>query len=99
MLFLANNVHKKNTPESQDRRNFESVRAPFVIYTCVMTLHSCYNFALVLHEDAFVCSQSEASTFVIFIITWKINSSSTNQKRIMSSFALLIQLHNLNEDE
>ena len=32
----------KKITESQDRGNFESVRALFVIYTRVTTLHSCY---------------------------------------------------------
>ena len=54
--LLVNNVHEKNIAESQDRRNFESVRA-------ICNLHSCYNFALVLHENAPVFSQSEASNF------------------------------------
>ena len=43
ILLLFNKVHKKIT-KSQDRRNFESVCALFVI------LHSCYNFAFVFHE-------------------------------------------------
>ena len=46
----------KNIPESQVRRHCESVRALFVICTRVTTLHSCYNFALVLHENALVVS-------------------------------------------
>ena len=43
IILLFNKVHKKIT-KSQDRRNFESVCALFVI------LHSCYNFAFVFHE-------------------------------------------------
>ena len=41
-------MEKKNA-ESQDRRNFESVRVLLVIFTRVTTLQSCYNFAGVLH--------------------------------------------------
>ena len=52
---------KKNA-ESQERRNFESVRALLVIFTRVTTLQSCYNFAGVLHENAIV----SANQCVIF---------------------------------
>ena len=31
--------------------------------TCVTTLHSCYNFAFVLHENALVFNQSEVHSF------------------------------------
>ena len=41
ILLLFNKVHKKIT-KSQDRRNFESVCALFVICTRVTTLHSCF---------------------------------------------------------
>ena len=54
----------KKHRRSQDRRNFQSVvRSLFVICTRVTTLHSCYNFALVLHENALVFCQSEARNF------------------------------------
>ena len=56
MLSLVNNVHEENIAESQDQRNFESVPT-------ICNLHSCYSFALVLHENAPVFSQSEASNF------------------------------------
>ena len=56
MLLLFNNVHEKKNAESQDRRNFESVRVLLVIFTRVTTLQSCYNFAGVLHENANVSS-------------------------------------------
>ena len=55
-LSLVNNVHEENIAESQDQRNFESVRALLVIFTRVTTLQSCYNFAGVLHEKAIVFS-------------------------------------------
>ena len=53
-------MYTKNIAEGQDRRNFKSVRALFVICTRVTTLHLRYDFALVLHENALVFSQSEA---------------------------------------
>ena len=40
---------------SQDRRKYENVRALFVINFALvlqLNLHSCYNFALVSHENA-----------------------------------------------
>ena len=49
-------MYMEKNAESQDRRNFESVRALLVICTRVTTLHSCYNFAGVLHEYAIVFS-------------------------------------------
>ena len=39
VFYSFNNIHEKKNAESQDRRNFEGVRALFVI-----NLHSCYNF-------------------------------------------------------
>ena len=56
MLLLFNTVHGKKNAESQERRNFESVRALLVICTRVTTLQSSYNFAGVLHENAIVSS-------------------------------------------
>ena len=35
-------------------------------------MHSCYNFVLVLHQNALVLSQSEAHNFFTYIITSKI---------------------------
>ena len=53
MLLLVNNVNEKSITENQDGRNFECLHALFC------NLHSCYNFALMLHENALVLSQSE----------------------------------------
>ena len=50
MLLLVNNVNEKSITENQDGRNFECA---------FCNLHSCYNFALMLHENALVLSQSE----------------------------------------
>ena len=41
MLFLVNNLHEKRISESHDGRNL-AARA-------YCNLHSCYNFAFVLH--------------------------------------------------
>ena len=54
MSLLDNNVktsQKGNT-------NFESVRALFV-----KPLHPCYNFALILHENAIFFSQAKVHKF------------------------------------
>ena len=40
MLLLVYNVHKENVTKSQDRRNFESEREPFVICTRATTSHT-----------------------------------------------------------
>ena len=42
MWLLFNTVHGKKNAESQERRNFESVRALLVICTRVTTSQSCY---------------------------------------------------------
>ena len=60
MLLLATNEREK-TLQSQERRNLKSVRS-------IGYLNWCYNFALVLHEDALIFSQSEAHVFFICII-------------------------------
>ena len=52
-------MYMKNIAESQDSRNFESAHA-------ICNLYSCYNFALVLHENALVYSQSEARNFFMW---------------------------------
>ena len=48
-----NNVHEKNITEVKTDELSKRARA-------ICNLHSCYNFALVLHENAFVFSQLEA---------------------------------------
>ena len=81
MLLRVDNLHekKKNITEShQGRRNFERVRAfaraIFVICTRVTTLYSCYNFALVLHENALVFSQSKAGNIFMYIVSKKMRA-------------------------
>ena len=65
---VINNVHEKKKAESQDRRNFESVRALFVICTRVTTLQSCHNFARALHENAIVFSNQKRVIFFMHVI-------------------------------
>ena len=62
---LINNklLFMKNTVESQDRQNFESVHALFAIYTHASTLHLCY-----IRINALVFSQSEACNCFMHII-------------------------------
>ena len=62
------NVYGKKISEGQERRNFESVRALFVICIRATTLHPLYNFALVLHENALVFSQLEERNLQLFIL-------------------------------
>ena len=54
--------------QSQDGRNLESMRMLFVTCTRVTTLNSCYNLALVLHENALVFSRSESRNFFMYNI-------------------------------
>lgn len=49
MLLFVNNLHEKSNTQSQDRRHFDSPHAMCNLRWC-KTLHSCYNFTLVLHE-------------------------------------------------
>ena len=67
MLLLVI-MYMKKTSGGKERRNFESVRALFVFCPGVTTLDLRYDFALVLHENAFVFSQSEAYNFFMYII-------------------------------
>ena len=54
MLLLVNSLYEKNVMDSQNRRNFDSVRA-------VCNLHSCYM------KNAFVFRQFEANkVFLVY---------------------------------
>ena len=61
MLVLVNDVHEKI---SQTVETDKILRA----CTSVTTLHSCCNFAYVLHENALVFNQSEPPNFSMCII-------------------------------
>ena len=51
MLLIVNNIQTK-----------------FCKWVCaICNLHSCYNFALVLHEKSLIFSQSEACNFIKYI--------------------------------
>ena len=83
MLLLVNNVHDRNNiTESQerDRRNSESVRALFVICTCVTTLHSCSVRMRWLSAD-----QKRACNFFVYIITNVSESRSLSEGKLMFS--------------
>ena len=58
MLLLINNFNEKHHRKSRPTK--------LTLKACarnICNLHSCYNFALVLHENALVLSQSEARKF------------------------------------
>lgn len=65
MLSLVNNIHEKTSKRVKTDVTFDSADMLFVICNRVTTLHSCYNFALALHEKALVFSQSDMHKFVI----------------------------------
>ena len=48
MLSLVNNIHEKTSKRVKTDVTFNSADMLFVICTRVITLQSCYNFALVL---------------------------------------------------
>ena len=62
MFLLTKNLHEKSITESQDRRNFDSACALFVI--CIRVTLS-YSTSM---KNAPVLSQSDANNFFIFII-------------------------------
>ena len=78
MLLLVNNFQGKNITESQNRRNFESVRV-------ICNLNSCHNFAQLcttLHNFALLCTTLHSCYM-------RIHSFSANQKRVIFSCTLL----------
>ena len=52
------NIKKNITEKEEEKQNLESIWMPFLICTCVTILHSYYNLALVLHENALNFNQS-----------------------------------------
>ena len=79
MSFLDNNVNVKTSQKGNT--NFESVRVLFV-----KLLHPCYNFALILHENAIFFSQAEVRKFFTYIFI-KLKASTV----IAASFSEIIQ--------
>ena len=62
-LLPVNNVHEKTA---------QKVKKDEILKACARSnLHMCYNFALALHENALVFSQSEARNFFMYIINHK----------------------------
>ena len=57
MLLLVHSLHEKISPEAKTDE---------ILKVCAtyLLLHSCYNFVLVLHENAFVLSQKRVIFFV-----------------------------------
>ena len=63
ILFPVNNANEKTA---------QKVEKDEILKACARSnLHMCYNFALVLHENALVFSQSEVRNFFMYIINHK----------------------------
>ena len=58
MLLFVDKAHEKTSQKVK-----KDVHAK-----CTCNLHLCYNFALLLHENALIFSQSEGCNFFMFII-------------------------------
>ena len=62
-------MYMKNIAVNQDRHNF-------LKHVCrICNLQLCYNFALMLHENALIFSQSEVCNFFMSIISYLTNHS------------------------
>ena len=80
MLLLINNFNEKHHRKSRPTK--------LTLKACarnICNLHSCYNFALVLHENVLVLSQSEARKFFIHIITLTKNFVRYKEKLSLNS--------------
>ena len=64
MLLLVNNVHGKTSQKVKT----DNLRA-------LCHLHLCYNFVLVVQENALLFSQSEVHNFFMYIVTIIISDS------------------------
>ena len=62
MLLLDNNVHEKTSWRVKIKKICKCLQA-------ICNLHSCYNFALVLHENVLIFNQSNTCNFFMYIIT------------------------------
>ena len=77
MLLLASNIHGKTSQKVKTDDILKACVCYLQICTHVSILHLCYNFALVLHENALALhenalafSQSEVCNFFIYVITF-----------------------------
>ena len=70
MLLLASNINGITSQKVKTDDILKACVCYLHIYTHVSILHSCYNFALVLHENALIFSQSEVCNSFIYIITF-----------------------------
>ena len=59
MLLLGSNIHGKTSQKVKTDDILKACVCYLQICTHVSILHLCYNFALVLHENALIFSQSE----------------------------------------
>ena len=80
MLLLINNFNEKHHRKSRPTKLTLKACARYIC-----NLHSCYNFELVLHENALVLSQSEARKFFIHIITLTKNFVRYKEKLSLNS--------------
>ena len=70
MLLLASNINGITSQKVKTDDILKACVCYLQIYTHVSILHLCYNFALVLHENALIFSQSEVCNSFIYIITF-----------------------------
>ena len=70
----------------------------FVICTLVATLHSCHNFASVLHENALVFSQLETRNFLMYTTYIYIEIGKKNKETILSSLQVCFVVTHLSGD-
>ena len=61
MLLFVDKAHEKTSQKVK-----KDVDAK-----CTCSLHLCYNFALLLHENALIFSQSEGCNFFMLLLSFK----------------------------
>ena len=69
-FFLTCNVHEKNHKKSGRMKFWQCAFKLFELCICVTTLHSSYNFAFMLHENALLFSPSEMHHFLLAKKLW-----------------------------
>ena len=76
MVLLVNNLDEKTSQRRQDIQNFESMHMLFVICTCGTTLHSCYNFALMLQLCTHLTTLHSSYNFALILqlCTWGVTT-------------------------
>ena len=77
MVLLVNHLDEKTSQRRQDIQNFGSMHMLFVICTSGTTLHSCYNFALMLQLCIHVTTLHSCYNFALAVlqlctcVTWE----------------------------